>query len=404
MGNNLLAPGRGTEEGFTTLIPKLVIVTEIIAPYRIPVLNALARRAEIELEVVFLSENDPSLREWKVYKDEIKFNYRVLPSWRQRLGRYNVLINRGVNAALSGIQPNVILCGGYNYLASWSTARWAGSHRVPLLLWSESTAWDRRRGYPLVEFMKKRFLKLCAGFVVPGRSSFEYLTDLGIAPQRIFTAPNAVDVALFSSLAEAARRNESQVRSRYDLPSRYFLYVGRLVKDKGIFDLLDAYAELEAEIRCNIGLVFAGTGSDSRKLAERAAKISPGVIRFSGFVHREELPEIYAFADALIFPTHSDPWGLVVNEAMACNVPVILTSVAGCASDLVQDGENGFVVPPRDVAQLGRAMTRLAKDSATRVEMGARNRQRIEANSPDAWANGMLEAVRSVAGESYPQD
>ena len=257
-------------KGSTTLIPKLVIVTEIIAPYRIPVLNALARRAEIELEVIFLSENDPSLREWKVYKDEIKFNYRVLPSWRQRLGRYNVLINRGVNAALSGIKPNVILCGGYNYLASWSTARWAGSHRVPLLLWSESTAWDRRRGYPLVEFMKKRFLKLCAAFVVPGRSSFEYLTDLGIAPQRIFTAPNAVDTALFSNLAETARRNESQVRSRYHLPSRYFLYVGRLVKDKGVFDLLEAYAQLEAEIRCNVGLVFAGTGSDSRKLVERA--------------------------------------------------------------------------------------------------------------------------------------
>ena len=404
MGDNLLAPGNRTEEGFETLIPKLVILTEIIAPYRIPVLNALARRAEIEVEVIFLSENDPSLREWKVYKDEIKFNYRVLPSWRQRLGRYNVLINRGVNSALSDLKPNVILCGGYNYLASWSTARWAGSHRVPLLLWSESTAWDRRRGYPLVEFMKKRFLKLCAAFVVPGRSSFEYLTHLGIAPQRIFTAPNAVDTTLFSNLAETARRNESQVRSRYHLPSRYFLYVGRLVKDKGVFDLIEAYAQLEGEIRSNVGLVFAGTGSDSRKLVERAARISPGVIQFSGFVHREELPKIYAFADALIFPTHSDPWGLVVNEAMACDVPVILTNVAGCASDLVQDGENGFVIPPRDVAQLAGAMARVAEDSAIRSEMGRMSGERIEANSPDAWADGMLEAVKSVVRESYPQN
>ena len=99
------------------------------------------------------------------------------------------------------------------------------------------------------------------------------------------------------------------------------------------------------------------------------------MIQFSGFVHREELPEIYAFADALIFPTHSDPWGLVVNEAMACNVPVILTSVAGCASDLVQDGENGFVIPPRDVAQLARAMARVAEDSAIRVGNGAQERR-----------------------------
>lgn len=403
MGDNLLPPGGRTEEGFATLIPKLVIVTEIIAPYRIPVLNALAQRAEIALEVIFLSENDPSLREWKVYKDEIKFNYRVLPSWRQRLGRYNLLINRGVHAALSSIEPNVVLCGGYNYLASWSTARWARSHRVPLLLWSESTARDRRRGYLLVEFMKARFLKLCAAFVVPGKSSFEYLTALGIAPQRIFTAPNAVDTALFSNLAEIARRNESQVRRRRHLPSRYFLYVGRLVKDKGIFELLEAYAQLEAEIRCDIGLVFAGTGSDSRKLVERAAKISPGAIQFAGFVHREELPEIYAFADALIFPTHSDPWGLVVNEAMACSLPVILTSVAGCASDLVQDGQNGFVIPPRDVARLARAMAHVAEDSARGAEMGRKSGECIAANSPDKWANGVLEAVKSVVGESYPQ-
>jgi 1,2-diacylglycerol 3-alpha-glucosyltransferase len=384
-------------------MPKLVIVTEIIAPYRIPVFNALARMEQIELDVVFLSENDPTLREWKVYKDEIKFNYRVLPSWRQRVGRYNLLMNRGVHSALNSIKPDVVLCGGYNYLASWSTAHWARSHRVPFLLWSESTAWDRRRGYLLVEFMKARFLKWCAAFVVPGKSSLNYLINLGIPEKKVFTAPNAVDNVLFSKLADSARRDESREGGRRRFPSRYFLYVGRLVKDKGIFDLLDAYARLDAGIRSEVSLVFAGTGSDSGKLADRAVKISPGTIQFPGFVHREELPEIYAFAEALIFPTHSDPWGLVVNEAMASSLPVILTSVAGCAADLVQDGWNGFVVPPRDISQLALAMASVATDSAKRSEMGRRSREYIEAYSPDGWANGIIEAVKSVARESYPQ-
>ena len=122
------------------MIPRLVIITEIIAPYRIPVFNALAARSEIELHVIFLSENDPSLRLWRVYKDEIKFSYEVLPSWRQRFGRHNVLVNRGLVSALNRIKPGVVLCGGYNYLASWEAAGWARIHRVPLLLWSESTA------------------------------------------------------------------------------------------------------------------------------------------------------------------------------------------------------------------------------------------------------------------------
>ncbi len=375
---------------------KLVILTEIIAPYRIPVFNALAQRPEIDLHVVFLSENDPTLRQWRVYKDEIKFQYHVLPSWRQRLGGYNILINRGVRSALNRIKPDVVLSGGYNYLASWQAAYWARVHRVPLLLWTESTAFDRRRSYRFVEFIKTRFLSLCTAFVVPGRSSLNYLKDLGIAERRIFTAPNAVDTSLFSRLAETARHGRVQERSRRALPSRYFLYVGRLVHAKGVFELVEAYARLESEIRSEIGLVIAGDGPNHEALAERASRIAPGTIQILGFVHREELPELYALADGLIFPTHSDPWGLVVNEAMACSLPVIVTSVAGCALDLVQDGWNGFVVPPGDPSQLSAAMARLAADSGLRTEMGAKSRKRVEAYSPAAWAEGIVDAVHRV--------
>jgi glycosyltransferase involved in cell wall biosynthesis len=378
------------------LIPKLAIITEIIAPYRIPVFNALTLRREIDLHVIFLSENDPSLRQWRVYKDEIKFQYDVLPSWRQRLGRYNILINRGVLSTLNQIRPDAVLCGGYNYLASWESVYWAKVHRVPLLLWSESTALDRRRGHRLVEFMKARFLRLCRAFVVPGRSSLKYLKDLGIPDERVFTAPNAVDTPLFAALAEEARRAEFQVHARHFLPLRYFLYVGRLVQAKGVFDLLEAYAQLDEQIRDKVGLVFVGDGADRRELMERASQIARGKIQFPGFVHREGLPEFYALAEALIFPTHSDTWGLVVNEAMSCSLPVIVTSVAGCAVDLVQDGWNGFVVPPADPSRLSAVMARFVGDSGMRVEMGSRSRDRVEEYSPAAWAQGLVKAVESV--------
>lgn len=378
------------------MIPKLAIITEIIAPYRIPVFNALAQRRELDLHVIFLSENDPSLRQWQVYKEEIKFQYDVLPSWRWRLGRYNLLINRGVLSALNKINPDALLCGGYNYLASWQAAYWAKRHRVPMLLWSESTAFDIRRKHWLVEFMKARFLSLCAAFVVPGRSSAQYLMDLGIPHGHIFTAPNAVDNDLFASLADDAIRNESKVHSRRALPSRYFLYVGRLVRAKGIFDLVEAYAKLDHEIRAQVGLVFVGEGADRSELVARAGRILPGTIQFPGFIQRQGLPEFYALADALVFPTHSDPWGLVVNEAMSCGCPVILTSVAGCAADLVQDGWNGFVVPPCETSQLSAAMSRLASASGLRKAMGSKAKERIAANSPMAWAEGIMKVVESV--------
>ncbi len=392
---------RSTEHlpGVGRVISKLVIVTEIIAPYRIPVFNALAERPEIDLHVIFLSENDPELRQWLVYKDEIRFSYQVLPSWRHRVGRHNLLLNRGVRSALNRAQPDVLLCGGYNYLASWSAAYWARGQHTPLLLWSESTAFDQRSSYLFVEFLKARFLDLCTAFVVPGQSSLKYLADFGIRRERIFTAPNAVDVSFYSGRAEAARGDEFHVRSRHSLPERYFLFVGRLVWGKGVFDLLEAYAKLKPALREQVGLVLLGEGSDRQKLEDRASKIESGTIRFLGFLHREQLPEIYALSDGLIFPTHSDPWGLVVNEAMACGKPIIATSVAGCTPDLVEDHWNGFVVPPHDIQKLGAAMTDLAEDSELRAQMGYRSQQRIESFSPSAWAAGIITAVKSVMRE-----
>ena len=215
---------------------RLVVLTEIIAPYRIPVFNALAARDDIDLHVMFLSETDSSLRQWPVYKQEIRFSYEVLPAWRRRVGKYNLLFNRGVNEALARSRPQAVLCGGYNYLASWQAAWWAKRHRLPLLLWSESTANDRPRR-AAAEFVKVRFMRLCSAFVSAGKASRDYLILLGVPAERIFIGPNAVDVALYASLASMAKERASEVRARYGLPQRYFLYAGRLVPEKGVFDL-----------------------------------------------------------------------------------------------------------------------------------------------------------------------
>lgn len=372
---------------------RLTILTEIIAPYRIPVFNALAARDDIDLHVIFLSETDAGLRQWPVYKKEIQFSYEVLPAWRWRVGKYNLLVNRGVGAALRRSRPQAVLCGGYNYLASWQAAWWARHHKLPVLLWSESTANDLRRHRRAVEFMKVRFMRLCKAFVAAGKSSREYLIGMGAPGERIFTAPDAVDVKFYATLARQACQHAAEVRSRHGLPPRYFLYVGRLVLEKGVFDLLAAYAKLEENERSQVGLVFAGDGACRSELEERAAAIRPGCVRVCGFVHREQLAELYALAEALVFPTHSDPWGLVVNEAMACALPIIASEVAGCVPDLVENAQNGFVVPPRNVEALARAMRTLLSDPALAAKLGARSASRIQAHTPEACAEGLARAV-----------
>jgi len=372
---------------------RLVIITEIIAPYRIPVFNVLGARDDIDLHVIFLSETDAGLRQWLVYKNEIRFSYEVLPAFRQRLGKYNLLLNSGLSSALGAARPQAILCGGYNYLASWQALRWAEMNHVPFLLWLESTAADQRRRNALVEALKNYFIKRCQGFVVPGKASRAYLREFGVSQSVIHQAPNAVDNAFFTERAAQARSAGETLRAKLQLPKRYFLYVGRLVAAKGVFELLDAYAKLEPGLRAEWGLVVVGDGAARQQLVQRAANISPSAIRFSGFVQKDDLAAFYALAEVLIFPTRSDTWGFVVNEAMACGLPVVATAVAGCVADLLEDGWNGKVVSTKDSAQLSSAMEYLALREELRTEMRTRSVQRIVDYSPDACAQGIAQAV-----------
>lgn len=370
---------------------RLVIITELIAPYRIPVFNALARRQEIDLHVLFLAETNPAVRLWRIYRDEICFSHQVLPSWRTRLGKHDVLLNHDVSNALQRAAPDVILCGGYNYLASWQAQRWARRNHVPFLLWSESTGQDERAGRQIVEFLKRSFFDSCDGYVVPGTAARNYAAAMGAAPDRIFLAPNAVDVQLFASAADSARANASRLRSTLGLPSRYLLFVGRLLKAKGVFDLLEAYARLPEELRSQVGVVLAGDGPFRAVLEAQARSIYPGTIHFPGFVQRDELANYYGLAEFFVFPTHSDPWGLVVNEAMASRLPVICSSVAGCALDLIKT--NGRVVDRGNVPQLAYAMEEFSRSSRIREQMGRQGREIIENYSPELCAMGIANAA-----------
>jgi glycosyltransferase involved in cell wall biosynthesis len=379
---------------------RLVILTEIISPYRIPVFNALAQHPGISLHVIFLAETDPVLRQWEVHHEQIRFSHQVLPSWRRRLMGQLLLVNRGLSGALRQAEPEVILCGGYNYLASWQCLAWAGLRGVPFLSWVESTQMDQRSGRILIEFLKQNFIRRCGGFVVPGMSSFEYVRSFGVREERIFKAPNAVDSDFFACEAEKVRKDEAAFRERLALPARFFLFVGRLVPEKGVFDLLQAYSVLPPELRSEVGLVFVGDGP-SRAQLERQAALGPGAVRFPGFLQREELAACYALAEVFVLPTHSDPWGLVVNEAMACSLPIICTSAAGCAADLITDRWNGRLTSAGDIPALASAMGELARDAEARREMGLRSQRRIQDYSPEACAAGMARAAFSSRGVQH---
>ncbi len=371
---------------------RLVVITEIIAPYRIPVFNALAQHHDVDLHVIFLAETDPTRRQWPVYKDDIQFSCEVVPGFRRRVAGHNFLLNWGIENALRRAAPDAIVCGGYNYFASWSSLRWAERNQLPFYLWIESTGRDSRNRFRWIESLKANFLRRCQGFIVPGKSACQYLESHGIPRDVIFTAPNAVDTQFFAERSETIRKDRDFHRRQLGLPERFFLFVGRLVREKGVFDLLGAYASLNPEIRREIGLVLVGDGPARPTLVRGAGQL-PGSVLLPGFAQRELLATYYALADAFVLPTHTDPWGLVVNEAMSCALPVICSDAAGCAPDLVQDSWNGRLVRAGDVNQLTGALNELAGDDELRRQMGWRSRERIARYSSQECAAGFVEAV-----------
>ncbi len=143
--------------------------------------------------------------------------------------------------------------------------RWASKHRTPFILWVESTEQDFRSRNWMIEFLKAKFLRRCSAFVVPGKSSFQYVKNYGARDEEIFTAPNAVDTELFARKASAVRQDQGMQRQTLQLPPRFFLFVGRLVREKGVFDLLEAYGKLTPELRAAVGLVLGGRGNCPRR-------------------------------------------------------------------------------------------------------------------------------------------
>ncbi len=375
---------------------RLTILTEIIAPYRIPVFNNLAKIEGIDLHVIFLAETDPKARDWLIYKDEIRFSWQVLPSYRKRVGRHNLLLNLGLGAALRKTRPEVIICGGYNYIASWRALIWARQKRLPFLLWTESTSRDLRQNNRLLQRLKRTFMNRCDGFVVPGKASRQYLQSFDISPEKIFTAPNAVDNCLYKNATDVVRNDPAKWRLQLKLPKRFFLFVGRMVVEKGIFELLHAYSGLDPELREEVGLVFVGDGPKRVELERLSRTFTGGVIQCRGFVQRENLSRYYALAEALVLPTYTDAWGLVVNEGMACGLPIVCSDVAGCVPDLVEEGWNGCVTPARDVQILVQVLTNLASNSEMRRRMGENSRKRIACFSPEMCAKGIAEAAFST--------
>jgi glycosyltransferase involved in cell wall biosynthesis len=346
--------------------------------------NALADMPDIDLTVTYIARTDPS-RRWATEEGEMRYRHHVLRQhMRLTRGESFVHLTSGLIGELRRSRPQVVVAGGWDQFAYQEAYALRAAFKTRFAWWVESNIRDRRPDSSFLRSIKRRFIVGVDGVIVPGQASLNYVQQLGAPAHRVWVAPNAVDNDFF-----ATRSNREVGR---DGPTR-FLFVGRLTSSKGLACLLDAWIR----VRGDVELLVAGTGPLDALAHSRVAGAAMPPVRLLGHLDREGLAAAYAEADVFVFPSVSDPWGLVINEAMAAGLPVIATSAPGAVDDLVDHNDNGFVVPTLDPGALTAAMQALADDPALRARMGERSRERIAHSRPIDWAEGMRRAVLSAA-------
>ncbi len=378
----------------------VAILTEIISPYRIPVFNELSDNPSIDLEVLFFSETE-TRRTWRIPFEKIRFKYRVLQGFlvSKRYQGGPIFFNPTILYDIWRGKYHSIICFGYHHPTIWLALIACKFSRTRTLLWSESTRFDHRTTNGIIEYIKRYLISKFDGFLAAGCSQVEYLQFLGALEDHIWVAPDSVDSDFFTQQSRLYKDRKDEIKKELGITGPIILYVGRLLDDKGIPELIEAFQKVVSEQDAT--MLFVGDCPDIDRYKRICQQRSITSIRFEGFCTQETLPKYYAIADFLVFPTRSDPWGLVINEAMCSGLPVICSLAAGAAAELVYPGFNGLLHKPGDVEKLREHMLNLLTDSDMLNRMGLSSLSLITAFHPKKMAQGFAEAVLNLPNKAY---
>ena len=339
--------------------PRVVYWNHSPTPYFVERFNAVADRGSLEFEAWF-NERRQANRSWDVDEGKWRFRARYIPS-RPRVARTaNVPVPE-----MRSVRPDLVVqeYDRAHFTAGFLAAKALG-FRTAFRVLPNYDAWSRRTWWR--EAGKHFVFAAVDAAKVPGPDGRNLATRYGLSQDRIYQVVQSIDVDHYA----AGRRMSDSARERrrieMGLCGCVFIYVGRLWSGKGVGDLLEAYRAV-ALAGLDVSLLIVGDGPEERRFRDLAVSLPR--VRFAGFAQARELPGLYGLADVMVFPTHGDPNGLVVEEAMAAGLPVISSTEAGDIRARVPHGEAGIIVPPRDPRRLAAAMTALADAPATRRQM-----------------------------------
>src|SRR6266496_16887 len=304
--------------------------------------------------------------------------------------------------ALEQANPDVVAVNGWNNFGSLAAARCCMEQGIPMVVMSESARGDEPRTWRK-EIIKRRIVDLYAAALVGGQRHVEYLVELGMPRERIFTGYDVVDNAYFEQRALEIRNanppQADEIRKKHAPPENYFLASARFIQKKNLPILIRAYAEYRdrSEVSSEDApwdLVLLGDGPMRDTLNTQLSTLNLHAhVHLPGFKPYDELPVYYGLARAFVHASTTEQWGLVVNEAVASGLPVIVSNRCGCVPELVNG--NGFTFDPFDEQELVEQLSQMASLSDDERKSLSDASYRISANfAPERFGEGLEQAAR----------
>jgi glycosyltransferase involved in cell wall biosynthesis len=387
---------------------RIGIVASHVIQYQDPFFRLLAADPDVDLSVLYLSDAGAQTYRDKDMGTTLQWDVELLTGYRHTFLRnlthdsnqgWTRHINPGiVPALLRGHFDMVIFMLGWGSISAILgilACRLAG---IPFLLYGDSSfppPEDSARRRMRARLLRWLF-RNTSGFMVSGVLNAAYYRHYGADDDRFFLLPWAVDNDRFEKASAFAAGEREKARDALGIKSDQIVFVfsAKLVERKDPMTLLRAFEQMPDRDRAV--LLFLGDGVLREPLETFAREHELTGARFAGFVNQSELPKYYGLSDVFVLPSTYEPRGAVINEAMACGLPVIVTDRCGSIGDIVKDGENAFIYPAGDASALAALMTRLVREPELRRKMAERSRQIIDTWTFARGVEGVKEAARRL--------
>lgn len=380
---------------------KIALITNIPTPYRVPLYEKLAEKIDLTVYFTNVSKSDEKFkindkrREWEI-SGNYKFKFKFLPGFTiYGPSGINYDVNPSIFKELRKNKYDIVILGGYNTFTTQITFLLCKLKQIPLIMWASSTKNEntmaRKLSKPLIKFIVRN----CGGFVAYGTKAKEYMVSMGVDENNIFIATNVGNVDFFMRESEKNRSKRDIIANKLKINTKFnILYVGALSERKGTKYLIEAYKRFKQSNQ-EWGLILVGNGPEKEALLSSSENVAD--IHFVEFVQPEFLPNYYSIADIFVIPTSSDPFSIVVSEAMASELPVISTFANGASTDLIFENYNGLVIPDKNTEEIYNALKKIS-ENPEKIRLMGKNSKKIiqECYNLNNMVQSFLKAIKHV--------